>query len=236
MKSRWFVIPNVRPQARLRLFCFPYAAGNASTYLGWIEYLPEDVELVVVQPPGRANRIAETPINTMPDMVKQVADEMEALLDKPYCLFGHSLGSRVAFEVMLLARSKGWPMPRHYIASGSSAPHVCREHKHVSHLTDEEFIEGLMRFDGPIEKIISNQELVELFLPLLRADFNIADTYSKQPGVPLNVPFTVLGGCNDEDAMPHELPSWNQHFSREGQIVLFEGNHFFIESAQSEVA
>lgn len=236
MKSRWFVVPERKPQASLRLFCFPYAAGNASTYIGWIKHLPEEVELVVVQPPGRANRIGEDPIDNMDELVQKVSEEIASCLDKPYIFFGHSLGSRVAFEVMQTARQKGWLMPLHYIASGSSAPHVNRTHKHVSHLTDDEFIHALKRFDGAIEEIIQNENLVNLFLPLLRADFNIADTYYREPGEPLDVSLSVFGGNGDEDARPDELPSWSAHFLNDPEISLFNGNHFFIDSAQADVA
>src|SRR5262245_25134373 len=120
MKSSWFVVPAPNPHARMRIFCFPYAAGNASTYASWPQFLSEDVELVAVQPPGRASRVRETAYQSMEAIIAGLTAVIEPWLDKPYVVFGHSLGSRVGFEFAHAARRSGWRLPQHFIASGSS--------------------------------------------------------------------------------------------------------------------
>lgn len=236
MKSKWFVVPRPNAQARIRLFCFPYAAGNASTYTSWWQWLPHEVELRAVQPPGRASRIEEPAYQSMEAMVDGVCTALRPWLDKPYVVFGHSLGSRVGFEYIHRASAAGWRLPELFIASGSSAPHVAREHKKISHLPDAEFVQALRRFDGPTDRLLEDEQLVALFMPVFRADFNIADTYYRERGTLLHCPAAVFGGDRDEDARPDELDSWQAHFSQPIGINLFEGDHFFVESNSQRVA
>ena len=234
--SRWFVVPKSNPEAVIRLFCFPYAGGNASTYTPWSDVLPASTELVIVQPPGRANRIEEQGYTSMQALVLALCDVVLPLLDKPYAVFGHSLGSRVGYEFVHEAKRRAWPLPEYFIASGSSAPHVCREHKKISHLADKEFIEGLKRFGGPTELLLNNNHLLSLFLPLLRADFSIADSYFRGIGQALSCPVSVFGGLKDDDARVDELPTWQSHFEKPIVIEIFEGDHFYIESQWQAVA
>ena len=191
---------------------------------------------MAVQPPGRANRIKEAPFWNMESLVDGLCGVVEPWLDKPYVVFGHSLGSRVGFELLHRAVERGWRLPEHYITSGSSAPHVCRAKKRISHLDDAGFVEGLKQFNGYADSLIRDEKFLDLFLPLLRADFNIADTYSRECGSKLDVPFTVFGGRDDTDARPDELRSWESHFTGTAGIRLFDGNHFFIESHREAVA
>ncbi|WP_444997363.1 thioesterase II family protein [Aliikangiella sp. IMCC44359] len=236
MKSKWFVTPKPNGRAKLRLFCFPYAAGNAATYVPWQEYLPEWVELVAIQPPGRANRIEEQGLMSMEAMVSSLCEAIEPLLDRPYMIFGHSLGSRVGFEFALEVKRRGWREPEHFIASGSNAPHICREHKKIHHLEDKEFVEGLKRFDGPTEVIAENKKLLELFMPMLRADFSVADTYFRTTEEKLDCHFSIYGGKKDTDAPQEQLDTWIHHFSVPVfAIEVFEGDHFFIENNQAAV-
>jgi len=236
MKSRWFVVPKPNESAAIRLFCFPYAAGNAATYVSWHERLPEEVELVAIQPPGRASRIEEKGIESMQELVEELCCHIEPLIDRPYVLFGHSLGSRIAFEFALEAQKRNWRLPSHFIASGSNAPYVCRQHKRIHHLNDEAFVEGLKRFQGPTEIIANNPKLLELFMPLLRADFSVADTYYRSAEEKLSCEASIFGGDEDTDAPEHQLSTWQAHLLREiSEIVVFRGNHFYIENNKNSV-
>ncbi len=101
MNSDWFVIPSPKVNPTLRLICFPYAGGSAANYQPWSIKLPDFVELVIVQPPGRASRLLEPAISTMPEMVDALLPFKKELTSCPYILLGHSLGSRVAFQFAL---------------------------------------------------------------------------------------------------------------------------------------
>lgn len=236
IKSKWFVTPKANPDAKLRLHCFPYSAGNASTYTSWVEHLSEDIELVAIQPPGRARRMGEAAYTSMADLIAGLCAEIEPWLDKPYVIFGHSLGSRVGFELIHQALQRQWRMPEHFIASGSNAPHICRKHKRIYQLEQAEFIAGLKQFSPTTAtEIFDNENLLKLFMPMMRADFTIADTYFREVGEPLDIPVSVFCGSTDTDAPEHEMSTWQAHFTQPLNCDVFEGGHFFIEDNSEAV-
>ena len=128
--SKWFVNPHPRPNADLRLICFPYAGGNASSFTPWLKQLDTNIELIAIQAPGRAARLFETPFNRMDALVDELLPLIPQLLDKPVIFYGHSLGSRVAFELMTRLKAKGMSLPVHFIASGSRGTAKSSQRKH----------------------------------------------------------------------------------------------------------
>ena len=118
----WLVFPRPNPSARMRLFCFPYAGGNAATYRPWAEALTADVELVAVDPPGRANRIHEAPIDNLEDFLAALVPAMTPFLDKPSAFFGHCLGGLTAFETARRLQRQGPLDLRHLFVSGARSP------------------------------------------------------------------------------------------------------------------
>lgn len=233
-KESCLLRPKINANARLRLFCFPYAGGSAATYLPWAKDLPAEVELVTIQPPGRSSRIFESPHKEMKDLVEEIMGELSLLLDKPYVLLGHSLGSRVAFEVAKKCQQSGLPLPVHFIASGSRSAHLPLRRKLFYDLPDKEFIEEIKLLEGTPIEIIENEELMDLFLPVLRADFEIADTYCTEKSV-VNCPITVFGGEDDGTTTVQEMEAWQELFASFEHLHSFPGGHFFIDSHRSLV-
>lgn len=130
----WFVIPKPNPKSTLTLICFPYAGGSAQVFMQWVASLPSNVELVIIQAPGRGARICESPYSNMNCLIKELIKFGPLLLDKPYILFGHILGSRIAFEIMRKIKKLGSPLPKHFIASGSRGPNFQSIKKSVYNL------------------------------------------------------------------------------------------------------
>lgn len=227
-KNNWFLIPQARPNAKMRIICFPYAGGNTSTFSHWSSQLPDEIELVAAQYPGRTSRIFEPMHNKMDDLVADLITTIPKYLDKPYILFGHSLGSRVAFELMYQLNMLSMPKPRHFIASGSRGPQKSVVKKSIYNLPNHEFKAELAKLNGTPEAILNNDDLMELYLPMLRADFQIADNYCFQKSVKFNCSFSILAGDQDE-INDEELHSWNDFFADKGKIVTIEGDHFFID-------
>src|SRR5439155_1489615 len=96
--QEWLPYRKARPDARIRLFCFAYAGGTASMFRGWQERLPSHVEVCAVQLPGRESRIHEPPMTRMNQLVDSLVPVIAPLLDRPFALFGYSLGAAIAFE------------------------------------------------------------------------------------------------------------------------------------------
>jgi len=156
--SKWFTRPIPRINAQLRLFCLPYAGGSAAIYTPWSQQLDPSVELIAVQPPGRGNRIFEVPYTSMEDFVADLAKFIRPLLNVPYALFGHSLGSRVAIELARKLSRDGAPEPMFFFASGSRAPHIMHDRPTTHLLPDDEFIQELRNLNGTPEAILNNKE------------------------------------------------------------------------------
>jgi surfactin synthase thioesterase subunit len=229
MDSReWFIRPQPKLAPAARLICLPYAGGSAATYVPWARLLPAEVELIALQPPGRGSRMNEAPHAQMQPLVADLMRVFPGITGRPYVLFGHSLGSRVAFEVTLQCQLKGIPLPARFIASGSRAPHLPKREQPIHDLPDAQFVEALRDLDGTPEEILNNSELIQWLLPLLRADFRIADEHLALPTT-LNCPLTVLAGTEDETVSPAEARAWQDLTTGELDIHWVTGGHFFVE-------
>jgi len=228
--SSWFVRTNQSIIPKIRLFCLPYAGGNTSTYTSWSNHISMPIETIPIQYPGRSNRLLETPYSSMDSLVQALFDEIKLLLDIPYILLGHSLGSLVGFELLRKINQFGLNMPEHFIASGSRAPHLLSDKESIFKLPTNEFINELRNLNGTPEVILQSEELMELCLPSLRADFEIAYTYKAEIEKKLDLPISILGGIKDDDISMKDLEAWQNHFVKTVDVKMFPGDHFFIES------
>ncbi|WP_320175458.1 thioesterase domain-containing protein [Maridesulfovibrio sp.] len=231
--SAW-IMPEIKNSARGRLFCFPFAGGGASAYRNWLGESSDDLEIIAIQPPGRENRMGDRPLESMDEIVTEAVREIMKFGDCPFSFFGHSLGARVAFECVRRLRQLNCPLPEHLFVSGSRSPEI-PEPKPLHHLDDSSFVEELKRFSGTPQVILENRELMELFLPILRADFTVDETYSFVEAAPLTVPVTAFCGTDDEEATLEEMEGWRRHTASSFFLHSVKGEHFFILESWRDV-
>lgn len=163
----------------------------------------------------------------MPSLVEALAEAMLPYLDMPFILFGHSLGARVAFEVARALR-KSWGIePHHLIVAASRGPHT-PEPRPLHHLPDKALITELKRFSRTPQAVLTNPELTGLFLPMLRADFTVDETYRLRESSPLHCPITAFGGRSDPETTRDELITWSRYTSSCFTLKMVDGDHFFI--------
>lgn len=234
-KTPWLVRTKVRPEADLRLFCFPYAGGGATIYHSWPAKLPAHVEVSAVQPPGRQGRWREKAFTQVLPMAESVREALLPFMDKPFAFFGHSLGALVCFELTRLLASKQEPQPVRLFLSGHRAPQLEDVRPPTFHLPNQEFSQELHRLNGTPQEVLQNPELLELMLPLLRADFEAAETYRFEPGPALEIPFSVFGGLRDEDVPREDLQPWSEHTRSTFQLRMLPGDHFFLHSDEDDL-
>lgn len=231
--SPWFTCPKPDPNARLRLFCFPYAGGGAAIYRGWENYLPSGVEVYAVQPPGRGNRFREPALATMDALVGAVANEMQPLLDRPVALFGHSVGAFASFEMAHRLADRFGVNIRHLFVSGARGPQLPRNRKNIHDLSEEDFITELKTLNGTPPEVLDHPELMRMVSATLRADFAVAETYRVSHKPPLNCPITVFGGLDDTLAAREDLEAWKVYTSKSFNLWQLPGDHFFIHTSDS---
>jgi medium-chain acyl-[acyl-carrier-protein] hydrolase len=234
--NSWVKSPKPNPAARLRLFCFPYAGGGAHTYRTWPQALPADVEVCPVNLPGRESRLREPAFKQLGPLVDALVPQLLPLLDRPYALFGHSMGAMIAFETARRLRGRKVAGPQHLFVSGRRAPQLPpKGERRTYDLPEAEFIEELGRLNGTPREVLEHPELLELLLPILRADFSICQTYAYAPGEPLDIPITAFGGVEDQDVGRARLEAWREQTSGAFKLHLIPGDHFFINSARARV-
>ncbi|MCP4119675.1 MAG: thioesterase [Desulfobacteraceae bacterium] len=225
------LVSSNKTDARMRLFCFPYAGGGASVFRQWETCLPGPVDVCAVQPPGRENRISETLIGDIHELVKALFPPLTPFLDLPFIFLGHSTGALVAFEFIRELRRRGMPLPEHLIVSGSRPPHV-PEPNPLHHLPEKEFIQELRRFSGTPEVILQNRELMQLFLPILRADLALEENYVHRKEPALDLPVSAFCGSLDKEAPGTVMEAWAEHTTDGFNCEMITGGHFFIRTEQ----
>lgn len=233
MTNPWLTIPTINRNPAARLFCFPYAGGGATIFRTWREHLPEAVAVCPVNLPGRESRIRERPRTDLDGLVEEIARAMLPQLDRPFALFGHSMGAVLAFEVTRRLRREYGASPAHLFVSGHRAPQIRERRRQTYDLPEPQFIRVLHNLNGTGGEVLKHPELLELMLPLLRADFMLCETYSFTPGPPLDCPLTALGGLLDTDVTHEHLDLWREQTTGRFTAQMLPGDHFFIRSEQA---
>jgi medium-chain acyl-[acyl-carrier-protein] hydrolase len=235
MRSPTPWLPKFKPRAdsRLRLFCFPYAGGTTLTYRNWEANLPASVEVVPVELPGRGSRLSEPFTPDLVEMAKAIAHMLLPHLDKPFAFFGHSMGATLSFELARELRRAHGREPSGLFISGRLAPQLPRRHEITFDLPEPEFVEEIRRLNGTPKEVLEHPELMQIIIPLLRADFEACQTYTYTPEPPLSCPFIVFGGLQDKDISRDELEAWSEHTTGAFSLRMMPGDHFFVNTAQS---
>lgn len=228
----WVSCPRPNPRAALRLFCFPYAGGGPQIYYRWPPALPATVEVCPVQFPGRGSRLAEPPFTRLAPLVQVLATALAPLFTKPFAFFGHSLGALLSFELARELRREGGRPPEHLFVSACEAPQKPRTRPPIHRLPEPAFLEEVRRLNGTPREVLEIPELVELIVPVLRADFALIEGYAFVSEPPLDCAITVFGGLDDDLTSRDGLWAWREQTTASFQVHLLPGDHFFIHTAQ----
>ncbi len=231
----WVIRPQPNSQARLRLFCFPYAGAGASIFQQWSDELPSEIELCAIQLPGRESRLRESPLTRLKPVIQTLVPLLESYLDLPFALFGHSMGALLSFELVRELRRQNCPLPVHLFVSGRNAPQLPDLKPPIHRLPDSQFIEKIKGFNGTPKEILQDQKLMQQYLPALRADFAILETYFYANEPPFDFPITAFGGLEDLQVSQAELTAWEKQTKAEFNLQMFAGDHFFLHSARQEL-
>jgi medium-chain acyl-[acyl-carrier-protein] hydrolase len=234
LSNPWF-IRKTGVMRSFRLYCFCYAGGSASTYLPWQAELGPDVEVCAIQLPGRGMRLLEQPYRTMEPLVEDITQSIANDSHIPFAFFGHSMGALVAFEVARNLARHQLTTPLHLFASGASAPQFRKSLGNLHTLPHDELVEALRAYNGTPPEVLKHRELMELLLPVVRADFEVIANYRYRPTELLHVPITVMAGKSEVFDRPEEVEEWARETTAACDIRWFDGGHFFIMPQRSAV-
>ncbi len=231
----WVYQQAATSSCKMRLFCLPYAGSGAAIYRLWAEELPPDVELCRIQLPGRESRLRESPYDCLAELVDVLTQVIRPLLDVPFAFFGHSMGALVSFELARAVRRVHGVAPEHLFVSAWRAPQqtlgTC-----LHQLPDREFIAEMQaRFAGIPNAILQEREILDIMLPILRADLAVCETYEYKQGEPLTCPISVFGGQDDHWIRPSDLEAWSSQTSAGFDVQMYPGDHFFINDQRRSI-
>lgn len=223
--------------SKIKLFCFPYAGGSTQIYHSWTRRLDPQIELVPIELSGRGKRFNEPLYKDFNDLIDDVFHQIQPdILETPYAFFGHSLGALIAFELVRKIVADDLPYPRHVFYSGKSAPQIEKRRKIIFHLLDsEQFKTEIIKLGGTPPGIFENKEVEELFLPILKNDFKMAESYVfKEGGKLYDGEITVFLGKED-DLTAAQCHEWSNCTSGICKIIYLNGGHFFIHNESEKI-
>ncbi len=219
----------------MRLFCFPYAGGGASIYARWKNEFSGQIQLVAVQLPGRENRLFEPAQTRLQNLIPILINELQPHFESPFAFFGHSMGALIAFEITRELRRLERPLPSHLFLSAHRAPQLPSSKPSFHNLPDNDFIQRLRDLNGTPNEVFEDRELMDLLLPIMRADFELCETYEYRAEDSLDIPMIIYGGSNDPEVSNEELNAWRIHSHQPVQIEVLEGGHFFPFDARHKL-
>lgn len=223
---------------RIKLFCFPYAGGSSFIYNEWRKFFDDDIEIIAVELQGRGKRITEPLYKDLDHVIEDMFLILKEQIDgAPYMFFGHSMGAMIAYELCQRLLEENRSLPEHVFFSGRGAPHILREDKEKFHMmSDEKFKEEVLSLGGTPPEIFSHPELLEFYLPILRSDFEIAESdISREIINPLPFDITVFLG-KEEDITASQACGWKEHTTKSCTISYLNGEHFFLHDHVKTIA
>jgi medium-chain acyl-[acyl-carrier-protein] hydrolase len=219
----------------MRLICLPHAGGGASSFHHLAALLPSDIEMLAVQLPGRESRLSEAPFRRMAAVIDALSKGINGWLEKPYSLFGHSMGALIAFELGREIRRRGLPLPRTTIVSGRRSPTVPNTERPLHLLPDGAFVDALVERYDAIPKVIRDEpELMALFMPVLKADFEIFESHHHVDEPPLASALGIYGGRADPQT--RQMDGWANLYAGAARTRLFDGGHFYLADQRRALA
>lgn len=217
----------------IRLFCLPYAGGGASVYRLWPNCMPPGVELCRVQLPGRESRFREAPFTQMSQAIEPLLTVMKPLLDRPYALFGHSMGALMSFQLSHALTASGYP-PAALCVSAWRPPHHSPPNP-IAGLPDDALVQELQHRYGAMSRAMENPEIIEMMLPVLRADLSVVESVTYSEGQALPCPIHVFGSPEDTWVPSDQLIDWQRHGTG-CDVKLFPGGHFYLNDHAESLA
>jgi surfactin synthase thioesterase subunit len=219
---------------RITLFCLPFAGGSKHS-LGFLKkVLPDNISCNFLEYPGRGTRIKEDFAENILEVVDDFYKKIAHLLDKPYALYGHSMGAKIAYLLAQRIRDERRPSPLHLFISGTDAPSVPSKKAPKHLLPKKEFVTAVKELGGLPDEILANEEMLEYFEPILRADFRLSESYLHNVKSPLTVPLTVMVG-DKEEMEDEDILEWQSETVLPIKLYKFPGNHFFIFENEKEI-
>jgi medium-chain acyl-[acyl-carrier-protein] hydrolase len=218
-----------------RLFCFNHAGGGPAFFRPWCKALAPEIDARPIQLPGRESRFDEPPYRRIDQLLDPLCEALLPYLDRPYALFGHSMGSLVAYEVARRLSDGSGRAPSRLVVSGRRGPRIPTDRRPIHGLPDAEFLAEVARLGGMPREVLNQPDLLEMVLPTLRADYELSETYRPLPGGLLACTLAAYMGTADPEVDRRGLAGWRQETTGGFVLRAFPGDHFYLKGGRPDV-
>jgi surfactin synthase thioesterase subunit len=220
---------------KINLYCIPYAGGSFYAYREFERYMADFIRMIPLELPGRGKRFKEPLLTDIYEMVDDLFHQIKMSLHEPYAIYGHSLGALLGYLLVKKIIEKDFNKPVHLFFSGRQGPSLMRGRK-LHLLPKKALIDQLISFGGIPDELLREQQLIDFFEPIIRADFKAHETYQYEKSQPVATPLTVMAGLHDKETTYDEAMTWQEVTTETITIRQFPGGHFFIFNNLSEIA
>jgi surfactin synthase thioesterase subunit len=216
----------------MKLVCLASAGRTTAQFVAWRALLPASITLAPIEIPGRGARSHEPPIGSMPALIDRLLPEVMAARAgaERIALFGHSLGAKIAFE---LARI----VPAAHLFVAASPSHRFPSWGQGLHLKPRrELLDEIKRIGDTPARLLDDDELVDLLLPSMRADFQLAVEYEPPASPTLACPLTAFAGARDPHITVEDIAGWRRHTRSGFYLHTLDAGHGLVRERAAELA
>ena len=219
---------------KANLICFPYAGGSKFSYNKYVGVAPGNLNIIPFELPGRGARFNENLMYDIQSVVEDIFKQIKNNLYDPYAIYGHSMGSLIGYLMTQRIIEEELPPPLHLFFSGGKAP-CTLEDEPAAHLYEkEELREELRKMGGIPDRILDNDNLMQFLEPIVRADFQVIDSYRYLPPQQFDIPISLIIGT-EENIDLRQVDLWQKETALPLMINYFKGDHFFIFDHAKEI-
>jgi surfactin synthase thioesterase subunit/GNAT superfamily N-acetyltransferase len=220
------------PQAPIQLVCLPSAGSGASMFRSWPAVFGADADILVVQPPGRENRGTEPAAADLTMLARRIAVHLVATLDRPYAIFGHSMGALLAYELAAIMPALERP-PLFTVMSAVRPPNLPRPGHRVAEMDDTALLAHLDELGGLAPEILEHDDLMALLLPTIRTDLYAVDAFRPEPDGVDRGRIVLVAADGDTHAPAEVVAGWRSYVGAGTALHTLPGNHFYLNKLEN---
>lgn len=226
----WYKRVERKHMEKVALFVIPFAGGSSTSYQGLKEQ--EYFELIILDLPGKGRNKSTKGLDDIQAMAIECTGYIKEFLknnpERKYSIWGHSMGSYIAYEIIKVLLNEAIRMPEQLILSGSVAPERmdCNELREVMK-NREAFTQYIIEFGLVKETVARSRFFQKMYLPSIENDYNTLIRYSTEKKKITGIRPLILNGKEDI-FQKEDIEAWSEYFEDVPVFRWFSGKHFFF--------
>ena len=217
----------------MRLYCIPYAGGNEEFYKNW--YFDKRIRIIPLLLRSRKNRMNLPYYNSICDAAEDCYSQIMNYSDitEDYCIFGHSMGAVIAYELYYVCLENLAPLPSILFLSGMNTPDCKFTGRILSTLEDEDLIKVMMPLGRT--NIVPDKDLQHFYLQTLRKDLSLLERWEPDCSKSkIKSQVSILYSKEDRLIDVDNICNWNNFTEQKCRFHEFQGGHFYFSEHKNK--